>query len=123
MAAARHAFRCSTGGGTKARSTDLELVWERVHAECGYHTERQVHVPGWDRWRWRCETCSTRGTLPAPPLGPCGTCGTALHGEREEAILDLEAQGSGSRTFFDVTVRYSVPGDAEGSALRRTHIV
>ena len=36
--------------------------------------------------------------------------------------MDLEIQGAGQpRTYFDVTVRYSVPGDAEGLAAARAH--
>ena len=114
---ARHAFRCARGGGTKARSADMEQAWARLHTECGCHAEHQVHVPGWDRWHWRCHRCNTRGTQPTPPAGPCESCGEALEAAREEAVLDLEVQGAGlPRTFFDVTVRYSVPGDAEGLA-------
>ena len=37
---ARRAFRCACGGGTKARSHDVEDVWERIHQECGCRTAR-----------------------------------------------------------------------------------
>ena len=55
---ARHAWRCSRGGGLKARSGDLERVWQHIHTECGHFAARQVHVPAWDRWAWRCAGCS-----------------------------------------------------------------
>ena len=114
---ARHAWRCSRGGGPKARSGDLERAWQQIHAECGHRAERQVHVPAWDRWAWRCAGCNARGTAPARPPAACSACGGALAATREEAILDLEVQRPGQpRTFFDVTVRYSVPGDAESLA-------
>jgi hypothetical protein len=57
------------------------------------------------------------GTADAPPPGPCAACGAALAAEREEALLDLEAQrGDCPRHLADVTVRYSVPGDARALA-------
>jgi hypothetical protein len=120
---ARHAFRCSTGGGVKARSVALEREWERIHTECGYHTEREVHVPGWDRFPWRCTGCGSHGTETAPPPpGPCSTCGSPLETRREEAVLDLEVQSAGCpRLFLDVTVRYSVPGHAARLAAAATH--
>ena len=93
----------------------MERVWERIHRECGHAVERQVHVPQWDRWRWRCSgapACREHGTSPAPPTTPCAACGAALASEREEAILDLEVRtAEAPRTFLDVTVRYAVPGD------------
>ena len=116
---ARHAYRCSCGGGPKARSRDVEDVWGRIYQECGFRTDRQVPVPAWDRWRWRCAApaCAARGTADAPPPGPCGRCGAALQLEREEAFLDLEAQrGDVPRLYADVTVRYSVPGEARALA-------
>ena len=117
----RHAFRCSCGGGVVARSRDVEDVWERIHTECGFHTARQVPVPAWDRWAWRCARCDTRGTTDRQP-GPCGTCGQPPDARREEAILDLEVQGAGCpRLFIDVTVRYAVPGDAAALAAAARH--
>ena len=92
----------------------MEDAWERIHRECGYHTARQIPVPAWDRWKWRCAHCNARGTTLDPPAGPCSGCGAPLQIEREEAILDLEAQAPGCpRQLADITVRYSVPGDAE----------
>jgi hypothetical protein len=47
-----------------------------------------------------------------PLLGPCTACGAPLAAEREEAKLDLEVRSAEApRTYFDVTVRYAVPGD------------
>ena len=57
---ARHAFTCSVGGGLKPRSVAVERAWERIRQECGYQTKREVHVPAWDRFRWRC--LGTRGS-------------------------------------------------------------
>jgi len=116
---AHHAFCCACGGGTKARSRDVEDVWERIHAECGFQTARQVHVPAWDRWHWTCTApgCAARGHADAPPAGPCQACGAALETRREEALLDLQAQRAGCpRLLADVTVRYSVPGEARALA-------
>ena len=98
----------------KARSSDLEGVWECIHLECGYAVERQVHVPEWDRWKVRCDACGTGSTAWDLPAGPCGTCGAALSTAREEAVLDLEVRSATvPRLFFDVTVRHSVPGGAQ----------
>ena len=64
--------------------------------------------------KWRCNPCNTRGTTLDRPAGPCSGCGAPLQIEREEAILDIEAQAPGCpRLFADVTVRYAVPADAE----------
>ena len=46
---ARHAYLCATGGGLKTRSVAVERVYERIRQECGYQTDREVHVPAWDR--------------------------------------------------------------------------
>ena len=113
---ARHAHRCAVGGGFQERTEALERVWERIHRECGHAVERQVHVPQWDRWRWHCSArpaCQQGGVAWAPPAAACGQCGAALVATREEAVLDLEVRSAEApRTFFDVTVRYAVPGDA-----------
>ena len=109
---AHHAHRCSRGGGLKARSADLERALECIHLECGHAVARQVHVPGWDRYRWHCGTCTLGGTAWDRP-GACSNCGGALQTDREEAILDLEVRTARvPKTFFDVTVHHSVPGDA-----------
>jgi len=113
---AHHAHRCAVGGGFQARTVALERVWERIHRECGHAVDRQVHVPQWDRWHYRCSAhpaCPHRGVAWAPPSAPCGLCGAALEATREEAVLDLEVRSAEApRTFYDVTVRYAVPGDA-----------
>ena len=109
---AHHAHRCSRAGGLKERSADLERALQRIHQECGHSAERQVHVPEWDRWRWQCASCETHGLSWNVPSGPCGTCGAALESTREEAVLDLEIRSATApRTYVDVTVRHSVPGD------------
>ena len=108
---AHHAHRCVRGGGLKARSADIERVWADIHRECGHAVQRQVYVPGWDRWRWSC-TCGQRGLARTPPQHPCATCGSHLDSVREEAVLDLEVRSHDvPRSYFDVTVRHSVPGD------------
>ncbi len=73
-----------------------------------------MHVPGWDRWQWHCSSCGARGATWERPAGHlCGSCGHATQAQREEAILDLEVRTAAApKTFFDVTVRHSVPGDA-----------
>ena len=113
---AHHAHRCAVGGGFQERTEALERVWERIHRECGHAVVRQVHVPQWDRWRYHCSTrpaCQHGGVAWAPPTAPCGACGAAVVAAREEAVLDLEVRSAEApRTFFDVTVRYAVPGDA-----------
>ena len=112
---AHHAFRCAVGGGVKARSSDVEAVWERIHRECGYRTERQVHVPAWDRWHWSCPACNRGRHGQQAPTDACTSCGSPVEAQREEAILDLEVQGMDRpRMYFDVTVRYCVPGDSDG---------
>ena len=91
----------------------LERVWEGVHAECGHQTARQVYVPEWDRWRWRCTGCPARGVAWAPPAATCSACGSALDAHREEALLDLDVRSAQHpRLLLDVTVRHAVPGDA-----------
>ena len=91
----------------------VERVWESVHAECGHRTAREVHVPEWDRWRWRCTGCPARGVAWAPPAATCSTCGSARDAQREEALLDLDVRSAQHpRLLLDVTVRHAVPGDA-----------
>ena len=108
-----HPYRCAVGGGTKQRSEAVEAALERIHTECGHHVARQVAVPAWDRFRWRCPGCGSRGLAFAPPVALCGDCGVALETQREEAVLDLEVRGAAvPRQYLDVTVRHSVPGDA-----------
>ena len=110
---AHHAYRCALGGGLKKRSVAVERVVERIHLECGFQTAREVHVPAWDRFHWKCtaEACARRGVAFAPPGGPCPFCGSALTTEREEAVLDLEARSAEvPRLYLDVTVRHAVPG-------------
>ncbi len=94
----------------------VERAYERIRQECGCQTDREVHVPAWDRWRWRCTapTCTERGLTYAPPAGPCGLCGGALDPKGEEAVLDLEVRSAWvPKLFLDVTVRHSVPGEGE----------
>ena len=113
---AHHAHRCSIGGGLKSRSKAEEKVWASIHAECGFQTDSEVHVPAWDRWRWHClgADCPARGVAFAPPTAPCGACGSVLESRREEALLDLEVRSvEVPRRYLDVTVRHSVPGNAE----------
>ena len=117
-AQAHHAHRCARGGGTKARSADLERVLECIHRECGHAVERQVHVPGWDRFHWHCGSCDNRGTAWERPGSTCARCGGLLHADREEAVLDLEVRSARfPRAYFDVTVRHSVSGDQARLAL------
>ena len=92
----------------------MERVWEKVHRACGHSVERQVHVAQWDRFRWHClgANCTQRGVSHVRPAGPCTACGASLSTAREEAVLDLEVQSAEvPRTYFDVAVRYAVPGD------------
>ena len=61
--------------------------------------------------------CGFHGLSWDVPTAPCGLCGLDLVVKREEAVLDLEVRTPGApRTFFDVTVRHSVPGDAARAA-------
>ena len=100
----------------------MEDTWERIHQRCGHRVDRQPHVPEWDRWNWRCPGCGAHGKSPLRPVGPCSTCGTPVDSEREEAILDLEVQSVGHpRQFLDITVRYGVPGDADGLRAAAEH--
>ena len=85
-----HAHRCNRGGLANARSRDLEDVWEAIHRECGCTTSRQVHVPAWDRSRWVCTTCPSQNY--SHQRGHCPTCRRERQQQREEAILDVEAQ-------------------------------
>ena len=95
-------------------------MWCRIHRECGHSVNTQFHVPQRDRWRWHCSArlaCEQHGVAWAPPAAPCTACGAALVATREEAVLDLEVRtAEAPRTFFDVTVRYSVP--TEGPRFR-----
>ena len=86
------------------------------------HTvERQVHVPQWNRWKWRCRPCDRHGTTWDHPGAPCADCGAAVEVELEEAVLDLDVRSARvPRALLDVTVRYSVPGgDAQLAAAVR----
>ena len=108
---ANHAHKCPRGGGLKVRSEDVESVLESIHVERGYTVDRQVHVPQWNRWRWRCRPCDRKGTTWDHPGAPCAHCNAAVEVELEEAILDLDVRCARiPRTLIDVTVRYSVPG-------------
>ena len=111
--AAHHAHRCARGGGTKARSRDLEHVWEQIHKECGYLVRREVPVAAWDRFRTRCAACGATAVSHNRPSDTC-VCGAPVVPIREEAVLDLEVQHPGAPLLYlDVTVRHSVPGDRE----------
>ncbi len=95
----------------KVRSEDVESMLESIHVQCGYTVDRQVHVPQWNRWRWRCRPCDRKGTTWDHPGAPCAHCNAAVEVELEEAILDLDVRCARiPRTLIDVTVRYSVPG-------------
>ena len=121
---AHHAYRCALGGGPKKRSVAVERALERIHLDCGFQTAREVHVPAWDRFHWKCssEACAQRGTAFAPPTGPCASCGAALASEREEAVLDLEVRGPDvPRLYLDVTVRHAVPGSGPRLAQAAAH--
>ena len=49
-------------------------------------------------------------TAAAPP---CPHCGQLASSVLEEAVLDIETRDhSGARTFIDVTIRHSIPGDS-----------
>jgi hypothetical protein len=99
----------------------VERVWERLHKECGHATARQVYVPAWDRWRWRC-ACGQHGVAWVPPAEPCRACGAALAAEREEAVLDLEVSSAEvPKLYLDVTVRHGVPGDERRLAAAAAH--
>ena len=115
--AAHHAHRCARGGRVLRRTRAVEDVWEDIHKECGYATARQVHVPAWDRLKRLCRAAACeRVGLAVRGAGAevCAACGAATAEETEEAILDLEvSSASCPRLFFDVTVRHSVPGNAE----------
>ena len=103
-------------GGLKRRSAAVERVLQRILEECGFQTARQVYVPQWDRFHWRCTAaaCERHGACFAPPCGPCDECGGALAVEREEAVLGVEARGAAvPRLYVDVTVRHAVPGDSD----------
>ena len=109
---AHHAHRCARGGGLKIRSEDVERTLERIHLGCGHAVSRQVHVPQWSRWKWRCEACDRHGTT-WDNRAPSAHCGGQLQLELEEAILDLEVRSARvPRAFLDVTVHHSVPGGA-----------
>jgi len=128
---AQHAYLCGIGGGFIARTEAIERVWGRIHLECGYAVESQVHEPAWDRFHWRCVRCCPRPlrrcTSPAcqacglawePPRAPCTLCGSALEVVREEAVLDLEVRSAEvPKRFLDVTVRH--PAGTEAGALQR----
>jgi hypothetical protein len=114
-AQAHHAHRCGVGGGFHDRTAALERVWTHIERECGHTVHDQVHVPLWDRWRYRCTSpaCRRGGHAWTLPTAPCTACGAGLEAWREEARLDLEVSSfQAPRVFYDVTVRHSVPGDA-----------
>ena len=103
------------GGTFTDRTEAVQQAWVQIHRECRHHVETQVHVPLWDRWRYRCSApgCDRHGHSWDEPTTPCGLCGGDLEAVREEARLDLEVRALGApRTFYDVTVRHAVPGDA-----------
>ena len=108
---ARHAHKCSNGGGLKARSVDIENVMDSILGECGYTVARQAHVLQWSRWKWHCSSCSRRGLSWDLPRAPCDACGDPVVSELEEAILDIDARSARvPRLLLDVTVRFGVPG-------------
>ena len=108
----RHAHNCNRGGGLNARSASLEDAWELIHRECKQRVDRQVRVPGWDRFNFEC-SCGRKGTTLSPTT-VCPSCGARTDVTREEAILDLEVQGVGSPVlYFDVTVHNGTPGNVD----------
>ena len=66
----------------------MEDARELIHKKCGQRVDRQVQVPGWDRFHFE---------------GACGHKGQRL-------VPSLEVQGIRSQVlYFDVTVHHSVP--------------
>ena len=111
---ANHSYLCAVGGGFVARSVALERTWARIHRECGFAVDDQVHEPAWDRWVWHCTAagCDARGTAWAHPAGPCERCGAPLNTRLETAILDLEVRSAEvPKLYLDVTVRHAVGTD------------
>ena len=79
----------------------------------GHAVNTQVHVPQWNRWRTHCAGCNLRGVTWVHADAPCSRCNGQVEVELEEAVLDLEVRSARvPRAFVDVTVLYSVPGDA-----------
>ena len=102
------------GGSFVSRTEAAERVWGRIHRECGYAVDTQVHEPAWNRWRWSCSgaACEGRGVAWQHPTGPCGLCGAALQANLEEAVLDLEVRSAEvPKLYMDVTVRHAVGND------------
>jgi len=111
---AKHCYFCAVGGGFVFRTEAVERVWGRIHRECGYAVDTQVHEPAWNRWRWNCSAaaCVGRGVAWQRPTGPCGLCGAALQANLEEAVLDLEVRSAEvPKLYLDVTVRHAVGND------------
>ena len=107
-----HCYRCARGGGTKSRSTDIEKVLMQILGECGNQSLAQVFVPQWARWKSHCASCS-RDFMSTAAAPPCPHCGQLASSVLEEAVLDIETRDhSGARTFIDVTIRHSIPGDS-----------
>ena len=117
---ARHAHRCSRGGGLKLRSVDVENVLASIHEECGYTVARQVHCPSETAGSGTAGRATSEGTWDLPGA-PCHHCGASTVFELEEAVLDLDVRSARvPRTLLDVTVRYGVPGgDAQLAAAAR----
>ena len=94
----------------------------QLHEECGHAVERQVYVPQWDRWKWRCAPCGRSGQAWDRPAALCPTCGEPSTVEREEAVLDLDIRSAAvPRLLCDVTVRHSVPGLGQRLAAAAAH--
>ena len=103
---ARHAYRCSRGGGLKARSVDVENVLVSIHEECGYTVARHVHIPEPIRWKSHCGPCNSRGITWDLPGAPCDVCGASTELELEEAIPDLDARSARvPRALLDATAK------------------
>ena len=97
---AHRAFGCAFGGGTKARSRDVEVVLKRTRPECSFQTARRtcalLDIVGAGS---NCQAlgCAMRGSVDDPLRGPCGARGAAFCARREEALVDLEALRAGCR--------------------------
>jgi hypothetical protein len=121
---AKHGYLCAVGGGIVSRTEAVERVWGRIHRECGYAVDTQVHEPAWNRWRWSCSAsaCEGRGVAWQRPTTPCGLCGAALDANLEEAVLDLEVRSAEvPKLYLDVTVRHAV-GNDQGRVRRAARV-